>query len=69
MSGHQWLQNEATGNGVLETSRIEMLSVLRCAASLARKEGMKHTAARLQHDADRVAELLDEHGTVVVIVR
>lgn len=67
MSRHQWIHKEK-GN-VLEVTRLEMTAVLRCAASLARKEGMYRTADRLLNDADRVAELIDQHGTVVVIVK
>lgn len=66
MSDHQWLHGE--NENVVTSSRIEMLAVLRCAASLARKEGMKHTAARLENDADRIADLCDG-GQVTVIVR
>lgn len=68
MSRHQWLSYiDADGNVV--TSELEMTAVLRCAASLADKEGMHHTAKRLRNDADRIAELYTERGQVAVVVR
>lgn len=68
MSDHQWLHKDL-GHGVVVTSSLEMLAVLRCAASLADKEGMHHTARRLANDADRIYQILEDHDQVTVIVR
>jgi hypothetical protein len=68
MSAHQWLHRE--DGPLLETSILEMTAVLRCAASLADKEGMHGTADRLRNDADRVQFLHEQHdGPIVVIVK
>jgi hypothetical protein len=67
MPDHQWLHKEY--GPVLVTSRIEMTAVLRCAATLADKEGMHGTADRLRNDANTVQDLHDEHGHLTVIVR
>jgi hypothetical protein len=69
MSKHQWLHAER-GPEVVETSLTEMTAVLRCAASLADKEGMTHTAERLRNDAERVLAMWEANdGHLVVIVR
>lgn len=67
MADHQWLHDDL-GHGVVRSSLLEMTAVLRCAASLADKEGMHHTANRLRHDADRVAELYAQHGQLVIVI-
>lgn len=68
MSTHQWL-HQNHGDEHIVTSITEMTAVLKCAASLAEKEGMIHTAKRLRNDADRVRQLYDEHGALLVEVR
>jgi hypothetical protein len=45
-----------------------MLAVLRCAASLADREGMVHTAQRLRNDADDLERRL-QFGDVIVTVK
>lgn len=67
MADHQWLHDEH--GPVIITSLLEMTAVLRCAASLADHEGMRHTAQRLRNDANTVEAVYAEQGSLVVLVQ
>lgn len=70
MTDHQWMSmTPDDGSEYIVTTITEMTAVLKCAASLADIEGMRHTAQRLRNDAERVRELYDEHGALLIEVR
>lgn len=69
MAGHQFISQIVDQAPVIYTSGTEMLAVLRCAASLARKEGMVHTAERLDHDANVIESLLGSHSRLTIVVQ
>lgn len=68
MSNHQWLRGERHAQ-VVGTTRMEMLSVLRCAAKLAQLEGLHGTAQRLTNDAERLEALLNVGPVTIEVVQ
>lgn len=67
MAGHQAIHSVIT-EPVIHVSRTEILSVFRCAASLADHERMHGTADRLRHDADLIDRLTDQHARVQIVI-
>lgn len=65
---HQWTRSIDHDNGIVRTSSIEMLSVLRCAAVTAHHDQMPRTAQRLLNDAEDLEQLIRSRPDPIIII-